>query len=456
MAVIVAVMLVLAACSGAAEEAGSSADAEPTPRADRTAGSTGGAYPFLDRALAGEFDSASVEVLVAWFGPEAEAFEATLAPFIESTGIEVVVEPTSDYDTVLATRIDGGNPPDIAPVPQPGLVRQLASEGHLVDLSDWFNVDQLSSDYLDSFMELSSYDDGLYGVWFTASLKSIVWYSPAAFDDAGYEVPETWDEMIALSEQVLADTGEAPWCVGIEDGEFSGWVATDWLEDILLRTASPETYDQWVAHEISFDHTEVVEAAEHMADVWFRDDFVFGGATGINSISFSDAQTPMFADGGPECWLHKQAPFITEFFPDDVEPGVDSAFFPFPPIDEEYGSPVLGAGEQMVMFSDRPEVRALMEHFATPDAIRGWLDVGGVVSPNRRVPLDWYTEYPTGELAELLHDAEVFRFDASDAMPAEVGSGTFWNEMVEWIAREGEDTRGALGRIDASWPADRG
>lgn len=160
-------MLMLAACSGAADEAGSSVDTEPTPRANRTAGSTGGAFPFLDRALVGEFDGASVEVLVAWFGPEAEAFEATIAPFAEATGIDVVVEPTSDYDTVLATRIDGGNPPDIAPTRQPGLVRQLASEGHLVNLRDRFNVDQLSSDYVDSFMELSSYDDGLYGVWFT-------------------------------------------------------------------------------------------------------------------------------------------------------------------------------------------------------------------------------------------------------------------------------------------------
>jgi len=152
--------------------------------------------------------------------------------------------------------------------------------------------------------------------------------------------------------------------------------------------------------------------------------------------------------------MHKQAAWIPEFWPEGTEPGVDSSFFYFPPIEEEYGSPVLGAGDQMVMFNDRPEVRALMEFLATPEGARGWIEAGGFVSPNQSVPLDWYSTYPNNELAAILAEADVFRFDASDTMPAEVGAGTFWNGMIEWVSANGENTEEIFARIEASWPAD--
>jgi alpha-glucoside transport system substrate-binding protein len=411
-----------------------------------------GPYEHLGRAQAGEFAGATVEILSQWIDAEGENFEATIQPFIDATGIEVNFEGITDYETVLRTRIDGGNAPDLAQIAQPGLMQSLASEGRLVSLSDWFNVDQLSQDYIQSFIDLGSFEDTLYGVYFKGDLKSIVWYPVQAFADAGYAIPTTWDELITLSDQIVADGNGNPWCVSMEHGDVTGWVATDWIEDVLLRTAPPETYDQWVRHEIAFDDPAVVNAANLVAEVWFADDYVFGGSTAINGTWVGDTQTPMFDPAGPKCWMHKQAAWIPEFWPEGTAAGVDSSFFYFPPIDPAYGSPVLGAGDMFVMFNDRPEVRAMLEFLATAEGAQGWIENGGFVSPNLSVPLDWYSTYPNDELAVILAGASTLRFDASDTMPAEVGQGTFWAGMIEWVAADGAGTEDVFAEIEASWP----
>jgi alpha-glucoside transport system substrate-binding protein len=279
-----------------------------------------------------------------------------------------------------------------------------------------------------------------------------VWYPVQAFADAGYAIPTTWDELITLSDQIVADGNGNPWCVSMEHGDVTGWVATDWIEDVLLRTAPPETYDQWVRHEIAFDDPAVVNAANLVAEVWFADDYVFGGSTAINGTWVGDTQTPMFDPAGPKCWMHKQAAWIPEFWPEGTAAGVDSSFFYFPPIDPAYGSPVLGAGDMFVMFNDRPEVRAMLEFLATAEGAQGWIENGGFVSPNLSVPLDWYSTYPNDELAVILAGASTLRFDASDTMPAEVGQGTFWAGMIEWVAADGAGTEDVFAEIEASWP----
>lgn len=410
-------------------------------------------YQHLNAALAGELSGKTVVVNSQWIQAEEENILAVFAPFEEATGIEVIHEGLTDYETILTVRVEGGDAPDIAQIAQPGKMRQFASEGKLVAISDWINMDQIAADYIDSFIDLGSYEDDMYGLFFKGDLKSIVWYPIAAFDDAGYQIPNTWDELVALSDQIVEDTGTTPWCISIEHGDASGWVATDWMEDILLRTAPPEVYDQWVAHEIPFNHPAILEAADYMSEIWFADGYVYGGSAGINSIWVGDTQTPMFDDDGPECWFHKQAAWIPGFWPEGTEAGVDSSFFYFPPIKPEYGSPILGSGDMWMVFNDRPEVRALVEYLATADAARPWIERGGFVSPNSSVPLDWYESYPNDVLAAIMADADTFRFDASDAMPAEVGQGTFWSAMVEWVSNNGAGTEEILQRVEDSWPS---
>lgn len=452
--VLIGLVMGLAACQPAATEepVAEPPTAEPTaaptepPPEPTPEGST------LERAMAGEFAGTTVSVFGKWTEAEGENFVAALAPFEEATGIDVLYEGSAEFETLITVRVEAGDAPDIAGFPQPGLMAEFVHQGAIPDHAPFFDMEQLQADYSEAWINLATVDGQLSGVIYRANTKSIVWYPVEAFEAAGYEIPETWDDLIALSDRIVEEQGVTPWCISMEHGGNTGWVATDWIEDILLRTAPPEVYDQWLAHEIPFDSPEVLQAAQIAEDIFFNEDYVYGGTSGILTIWVGDTQTPMFEDP-PQCWFHKQAGWIPDFWPEGTEPGVDSSFFYFPPIDEEFGRPVLGAGDVFSAFNDRPETVALMQYLASPEGARVWIERGGLISPNRRVPVEWYGTYVDRAQAEILQNATTLRFDASDLMPAEVGAGTFWAGMVDWVSGDAELAT-VLAEIEASWPSD--
>jgi alpha-glucoside transport system substrate-binding protein len=286
------------------------------------------------------------------------------------------------------------------------------------------------------------------GVWHRYNGKSLVYYPKDDFEAAGYEVPETWDELVALT-QTIADDGDTAWCIGIESGAATGWAATDWTEEMMLRTTSLDNYDAWVAGELPFSSPEVKNAVETWSEIWFNPDYVFGGTDAIVSTFFGDSPAPMFEDP-PRCWMHRQGNFITGFFPDGAEAGVDFDFFYLPPVDDAYGNPFLVAGDIMSQFNDRPEVNALMEFFTVPQSAAVWLANGSALAAQQTTPLEMYSEDLRG-VGELAAAATSFRFDASDLMPGEVGAGSFWTGMTDYVSGL-SDLDTALAEIDASWP----
>jgi alpha-glucoside transport system substrate-binding protein len=305
---------------------------------------------------------------------------------------------------------------------------------------------QLQSDYAQSWLDLGSSGGTLYCIFYKAAVKSLVWYSPAAFAAKGYTVPTTWDELTALSNQIVADGG-VPWCLGIFSNGASGWPATDWIEDIMLRTAGPDVYDQWVDHTIPWTDAAVRTAWEFFGQIARNESYVFGGTTGVLTTFFGDSPAPIF-DDPPGCYMHRQASFITGFFPEGVAEE-DYAFFPFPSIDAAFGVPALGGADLVVMFNDTPQARALMEYLASPEPQEIWAARGGFLSPNKRVSLDVYPTATDRAMAEALTGAEVFRFDASDLMPAAVGSGSFWTGTLDYVGGVALDS--VLATIEASY-----
>ncbi|MFQ5422313.1 MAG: extracellular solute-binding protein, partial [Anaerolineae bacterium] len=359
------------------------------------------------------------------------------------------------FETQINVRVDAGDAPDFADMPQPGFLANLVRDGKVVDVSTFLDMAKLQGNYNQSWLDMATMagpdGDIMAGVWHRSSAKSMVWYPKAQFDAAGYEIPETWDELLELT-QTIADDGDPAWCIGIESGAATGWVATDWMENIMLRTTSLENYDKWVAGELPFTSPEVKHAAEVMSEIWLNDDYVYGGVASIVTTFIGDSPVPMFTDP-PQCWFHVQASWITGFFGEGLESGVDYEFFYLPSIDEAYGEPVLVAGDIMAMFNDRPEVRALMEWFTTGASVEEWVKQGGAISPHADSSLDWYTTDVDRNVASLILNASSVRFDASDLMPGEVGAGSFWKGMTDYVSGAADlDT--ALEEIDAAWPTD--
>ena len=312
----------------------------------------------------------------------------------------------------------------------------------------------MKENYKQSWLDMATMPgaDGnpaMSGIWWRFNGKSLVWYPKKAFDAAGYKVPTTWEELQALQDMIVAD-GDTPWCIGIGSGAATGWPATDWTEDMMLRTTSPENYDKWVKGELKFSSPEVKKAIETFAPIWNNDKMVYGGKAAIVTTQFSDAPAPMFQNP-PKCWLHRQGNFITSFFPKEAVAGVDYDVFYLPGVDPQYGKPFLIAGDLVSATQDRPEVCAVMQYFTTAEGVRGWLAAGGALGPQNDVTPDMYGVPLERTLAELAAAATTVRFDASDLMPGAVGSGSEWKGFTDYFSGAADlDT--VLKQIDASWP----
>jgi len=353
-------------------------------------------------------------------------------PFEQDTGIDVVVESVGrDLPAVLVTRLAAGNPPDVAAMPNPGQMKEFAGQGALIALNGIVDLSESSA----AFVDLASLDDQVYGLFISADLKSLVWYNPKAFAAKGYEVPTSWPALIALCNKIVADGG-TPWALGMESGAASGWVGTDWVEDIMLRTAGPDVYDKWVDHEISWTDPRVKKAFEYFGQIVNAPGYLYGGATGALTIFFGDSPNALFTDPAG-AYMHRQATFIQSFIKTAnpaLVAGADYDVFPFPAISPIFGNPLLGAGDLISAFNDTPEVRALLTYLASAKAQEIWCAALGKLAINTTVDPSIYPDPITAKAAGMLAEAETFRFDGSDLMPAAVGAGTFWTGVLDYVS----------------------
>ena len=408
---------------------------------------------FLEQAMAGEFAGTVVTVDGPFVDTDEVKFNESMKAFEEATDIDVQYIGSKEFEASISVRVDGGDAPDIADFPQPGLAASFVQSGDIVDVSTFIDEAWLQQQYNQSWLDMATIEgpDGpiMAGVWNRYFGKSIVYYPKQPFEASGYEIPETWDELLDLT-QMIADDGDAPWCIGIESGAATGWAATDWTEELMLRTTSLDNYDAWTTGDLAFQSPEVKNAIETWSEIWFNDAYVYGGTNSIVTTSFGDAPTPMF-DDPPKCWLHKQGNFIVSFFPEGVEYGTDYGIFYLPPVDDSYGKPLLISGDLFAMFNDRPEVRALMEYFSTAASMSGYIQNGGGLSPHADADLADYGNDLERDIAALAAEATSFRFDGSDLMPGEVGAGSFWKGMTDYVSGTADlDT--VTAEIDASWP----
>lgn len=446
-AVPVALSLVAAAC-GSDDDSGSDGDTG-TETTDAAGGEGEGSTD--------DFGGETVTIT----GPERddpsiESINETLNAWAEPLNLTIEYTGDADWEANINTQVEGGNPPDISFFPQPGKLADFARDGAIVALSDETNaiVDEYWSD---DFQIYGNVDDTQYGIPAKTDLKSLVWYQPAAFEEAGYEVPETFDEFTALVDEMAAAGGPKPLCVGIESGQATGWPFTDWVEEMVLRQAGGEVYDQWVNHEIPFDDPAIVEAMATVVELW-SDDNVYASAGNIAATAFQDNGQPL-VDG--QCFMHRQANFFAGLFPegttfaDPDDPTAVNVFY-FPDINDD--RPVLTAGIFAAAFNDDPATMAVMDYIATAEyaetrqriqsefvgGLSGYLSAAQGQDPSVYQPLEQ-------EFLDILLSSDLSRFDGSDLMPADVGAGTFWSEGTSLV--NGDTTpEEAAAAIEASWP----
>jgi len=401
-----------------------------------------------------ELKGEELTVFGPWLGPDKELVENVLAYFQSATGIVTKYSGSDTFEQQIVIDTQAGSPPNIAVFPQPGLAGDLAAQGHLTPLNsetaDWVRDNYAAGQ---SWVDLGTFkgegdSQSLYGFFYKADLKSLVWYIPENFEDAEYEVPESMEELKALSDQIVADGG-TPWCIGLGSGGATGWPATDWVEDLMLRTQSPEDYDKWVSNEIPFNDPIVVSAIEEFGAFARNDSYVAGGASAVASTDFRDSPKGMF-ESPPQCYMHRQASFIPAFFPEGTEVGTDADFFYFPAYEsKDLGKPVLGAGTMFGITKDSPAAQAFMKFLQSPIAHEVWMAQKGFLTPHTGVNADVYGDPTLKAMGDILLGATTFRFDGSDLMPGAIGAGAFWTGMVDYAG--GKDAKEVADEIQKTW-----
>lgn len=388
---------------------------------------------------------------------EAGAIQRALDTFAEANDMNITFLGSADWESEINVQVEAGLPPDISFFPQPGKLADFARDNIVVALPD-ATLGLVDANYPAATASFGVVDGTQFAVPLKQDLKSIVWYQPAAFDAAGYAIPETLDDFTALAAQMIED-GNIPLCVGIGSGTATGWPFTDWVEDMMLRRHSPEMYDQWVAGELDFASDEVSGVMQEIIDLWNTDGMVFADGGTIASTAFGEPNAEGLVNG--DCFMHRQANFFATRFPagtafaDGSDGAVDVFYFP----EGDTGRPVLGAGLYAAAFDDRPEVWAVMDYLASADFANtrqvAQLDISGnelsgFLSPHLEADLSLWAPLEQSMLG-ILAASETFRFDASDLMPGDVGAGTFWTEGTALVNGD-TSVAAAAATIDASWP----
>jgi alpha-glucoside transport system substrate-binding protein len=380
-----------------------------------------------------------------WRGEDEALFQSVLAYFADATGVNVRYSSSENYEQQIVIDTQAGSPPNIAILPQPGLLADLAAKGFLVPLgektADWVKENYGAGQ---SWVDLGSYKgkDGnkaYFAFPFKADVKSLVWYVPENFEEAGYKVPESMEDLFKLTDQIVADGG-TPWCIGLGSGGATGWPATDWVEDLMLRTQPLDVYQKWTTNEVKFTDPSVVEAINEFGKFAKNEKYVSGGVAAVASTDFRDSPKGLF-DIPPKCYLHHQASFIPSFFPEGTKVGTDADFFYMPTYASkpDLGKPVLGAGTLVTITKEAPAAKAFVEFLQTPIAHEVWMAQSSFLTPYKGVNVETYANEQMKRQGEILTTATSFGFDGSDLMPGKIGAGAFWTGMIDFVGGKSAD-----------------
>ena len=372
-------------------------------------------------------NAGSVKILAGWFGQDQATFLDVLKPFESSTGIRVDYEATRDLDQSLTARAASGDLPDVSSAPGPTTVSALIKQSKLLPLDDKIDVNALRQNYPQTWIDLGTIQGKTYQLFAWVDLKGLVWYSPKSFQANGYNVPRSWDDLLALQDTIKTG-GAAPWCIALDTGSASGWPGTDWLKEIVLAQAGPAVYDGWVAGKQKWTSPEIKASFQTWGTILGpKDGNVYGGAQLMKATSVVDGGTHMF-DSPPKCYMHNQASFITSLFTSsnpNLQPITDFNFFPLPDINSQFTGTHVVEGDSFVMTRDTPQARKLLTYLSTGPAQAIWVAHGGKISPSLNVRFDLYKDPLARQLAQIVGETKIARFDATDQMPASMRAAAY-------------------------------
>jgi alpha-glucoside transport system substrate-binding protein len=389
--------------------------------------------------------------------PVKAGLEKKLVAELKAMGSKINIQwsTVTNINQLIITKIQAGGTPDIAYIPQPGVVAQMESLGAIKPLNSAVDMSSLTQNMVPGMLQAGTINGKLYGLLGSANVKGLVWYNKPAWTKAGWQIPTSIPALESLINQMKAKgSGTSPWCMGINSTGSQGWPATDWFETLMMKDYGPTAYNEWVTHKIKFVSPQIEHVGAQFAQLLFPNGNTYGGRSAIASTGFDVAGNGLFTTPTPKCWMYMQGSFITGFFPTSVQSSLDKSVgvFGFPPATAGGQNPVEGGGDMLTMLNDSANVRTVVKLLSEPQIGDDAAPTSSFISPFKNFDLSLYPNDTTRTVANIMYKGDTFLFDGSDAMPAQVGAGSFWTQMTAWVANQ-ESLNTALTNIDQSWPA---
>ncbi|MYS44894.1 ABC transporter substrate-binding protein [Streptomyces sp. SID8499] len=433
-----ALALSLTACGGG--------DDDKKTGSDESSKASGGGAETGSTVTLPKLDGTTLEVAAVWTGAEQANFKKVLAEFSRRTGAKVTFVPAQDpIINFLGSKIAGGQPPDVALLPQPGAIKQAVEKKWAKPVGAEAQA-QLSKNYSQGWQDIGKVDGKQYGVYYKAANKSLIWYNAKALENAGASEPKTWKDLLSTAQQVY-DSGVTPFSVGGADG----WTLTDWFENVYLSQAGPEKYDQLAQHKIKWTDPSVKQALTTLAQIWSKKDYLAGGPDGALQTEFPASVTQTFTGGDqPKAAMVYEGDFAqVNIGETKAKVGTDAKVFPFPAVGAS--APVVSGGDAAVILKDSKAAQALVTFLASPDAATIQAKLGGYLSPNKNVPESAYPNEVQRTIAKaLIASGDDFRFDMSDQAPQAFG-GTpgkgEWKDLQDFL-KNPSDVAGAQAKLE--------
>ncbi|GMA18358.1 sugar ABC transporter substrate-binding protein [Arsenicicoccus piscis] len=394
-----------------------------------------------------------VTILGAFGGDEEKQFVASMAEFEKSSGIKVQYTSDQDFTTTIKQKVNAGDSPDIALFPQPGGLLEFAAQKKIQPIDTFLDYDAIARTLLPGLLDVSRYQGRVYGAPMRNANKSLIWVPKKAWDSGNYGQLDTWQNMVGPVSAKVKASNIAPWCMGWGSDQATGWVGTDWIEELVLKMYGPEVYNDWIFHRIPFNDPRIVKAFDEFAKVAKTPGQVLGGTQAITATKFGEAMTPAFATP-PKCMMMKQGSFYQSFLPASVKKDTDNQveLFAAPEYAGGFkGKSVLGGGDLAALFNGNdPDSIAVMKFLSSDKFGVPWAKAGGWMSPHKTFDVANYPDNLTREVAKMANEADAIVFDGSDVMPKVIGSDVFWKQMIAWV--NGQDSKTTADNIEAAWP----
>ena len=397
-------------------------------------------------------------VIVGPSFPQEDYFIEELNLISKKTGYEITYVTLNDVPYYLYNNPDKA---DLAIITNPSLLHGLSQSEIIVSANEYYfeNSSENYSPYLINL--ISSADNSeIYGHWIRLFSNSMIWYNVDRYRELGSPKFNSFDELIEFTKSYSSNNGGL-WCLTIDSaenqplldyeyGESSGWIVSNWLENVVLSNYGPDVYDKWIKNEIQFSDSEVILSLLDIGKIVHDENSIYKGKEYLIRSQVSSSAVNLL-DTESTCVFSLMGHDAHSYMPNNASYGEDYNFLYFP--SAEFTGMVVGLGDTLTLLNyDSPTTKVYQELVASSFG-EIWANKSNSKFVSARTDFD-DSQYSNGFAKKQYKQIQnslslnLFRFDGSMLMKNGTGKKILWTSLRKFITESNDYLEEIVEEVD--------